>query len=290
MIEIGLTGWGDHDELYAPGVKAGDKLGIYAKHYPVVEIDATFYAIHAADTCRKWAENTPPGFSFVVKAYKGLTGHERKPQRQTAAAEQAENKQLASLMEAFIESIQSLREAGKLKAVLFQYPPWFDCTRLNVETLRATKQLLGQLPAALEFRHSSWFSEAYAARTLSFMRSEGWIHSVCDEPQVEPHSVPAVLQATDERLTIVRMHGRNVEGWSKKGNADWREVRYLYRYSREELLEWKNWLAELQRQSTEICVLFNNNSGGDAASNAKMLMELLGMPTVPMAPKQIELF
>lgn len=287
VIEIGLAGWGDHDSLYGAGVRAGDKLGVYARHFSVVEVDSTFYAIHSPEQCGKWAEQTPEHFRFIVKAYKGLTGHERRPSNQAAEREMEE---LESCLQDFIRSIEPFVDSGKLQAVLFQYPPWFDCTKNNVNRLRLTKQWLGSVPAALEFRHSSWFSEQYASRTLQFMREEGWIHSVCDEPQVEPYSVPTVLQGTHNGATIVRMHGRNREGWINKGNENWREVRYLYRYSREELEQWAEHLVVLEQQSERVCVVFNNNSGGDAAGNAKMLMELLGKPVLPLAPEQLELF
>ncbi|UVI29979.1 DUF72 domain-containing protein [Paenibacillus spongiae] len=281
MIAIGLAGWGDHDELYNPGVRAGDKLTHYAKHFPVVEVDSTYYAIPAAETCRKWADMTPASFSFIVKAYKGLTGHDR---RQPSLAE------LEAAMRSFLESVQPFWEAGKLKAILCQYPPWFDCTRDNVEVLRETKRMIGHLPAALEFRHESWFSDAYRTKTLHFMKREGWIHSICDEPQVPPFSVPTVLQATDAEVTMVRMHGRNISGWSKRGDPNWRAVRYLYRYSRDELREWADRLRLLEQESKEVYVVFNNNSGGDAAANAKELMNLLHMDTLPMAPRQLDLF
>ncbi|MCQ6561960.1 DUF72 domain-containing protein [Paenibacillus mendelii] len=281
MIAIGLAGWGDHDELYNPGVRAGDKLAHYAKHYPIVEVDSTFYAIPSMETCRRWSDMTPPAFSFIVKAYKGLTGHDRSQPGFT---------ELESTMKPFLESIQPFWEAGKLKAVLCQYPPWFDCTRENVQVLRETKSLIGDLPAALEFRHQSWFSDTFRAKTLQFMRSEGWIHSICDEPQVAPFSVPTVLQATHDQVTMVRMHGRNVSGWSQRGNPNWRAVRYLYNYNRSELQEWAEQLRSLEQQTEEICVVFNNNSGGDAASNAKQLMNLLQMDTLPLAPRQLDLF
>ncbi len=134
-------------------------------------------------------------------------------------------------------------------------------------------------PESLEFRHQSWFSPAYRERTLAFMKEQGWIHSICDEPQSGEGSVPVVLEATDPAYTIVRMHGRNAAGWNQGGKPNWREVRYLYRYNREELEEWKRWLAELEEQTGRIGVIFNNNSGGDAAGNAKEMMSLLGLRT-----------
>ncbi|MFC5702557.1 DUF72 domain-containing protein [Cohnella faecalis] len=285
MISIGLAGWGDHDKLYPERLKAKDKLKEYSRHFSTVEVDSSFYAIQPSDRFRRWAEETPDDFRFVVKAYQGLTGH----QRGGVAADQSE------LFGAFRESLQPVLEAGKLTAALFQYPPWFDCTRANVEMLKEARKRMEGIPCALEFRHQSWFRPEYREKTLAFMAGEDWIHSVCDEPQAGEGSVPTVLQATNPGMTIVRMHGRNMSGWSQASAPNWREVRYLYRYGQAELEEWRNNVLELAEQSRDVCVIFNNNSGGDAAENAKQLMAMLGQepigfPEPEPSPEQLDLF
>lgn len=283
MIRIGLAGWGDHEALYPPGTGASDKLRVYGKTFPVVEVDSSFYAIQPQRNFVKWAQETPETFGFVVKAYQGMTGHQRgKPAPESPEATFA----------AFGESIRPLLDAGKLKAVLFQYPPWFDCSRKHVDELRQAKEWMGDVPLALEFRHQSWFEPEMREKTLAFMRREGWVHSVCDEPQAGAGSVPTVAVATHPELTIVRFHGRNAEGWNSGGQPNWRDVRYLYRYSRDELAEWTGRLAQLSEQSKEVCVIFNNNSGGDAAGNALDLAGMLGLgyPGLPEPPEQLELF
>ncbi|WP_336773619.1 DUF72 domain-containing protein [Paenibacillus sp. MMO-58] len=269
-IHIGLAGWGDQDALYGPNVKAKDRLKEYAKHFPLVEVDSSFYAIQPPERFAKWTEETPESLHFIVKAYQGMTGHQRGP----AAAAAANDPD--STFAAFCDSIMPVMEAGRLRAALFQYPPWFDCTRDNVRILRETKRRMEGIPVALEFRHQSWFTEEYRERTLDFMRQEGWVHSVCDEPQAGLGSIPTVLEATDEAMTVVRFHGRNASGWNQGGAPNWRDVRYLYRYNSDELRQWAEYLQQLQQQSEHICVIFNNNSGGDAADNAKQMMALLG--------------
>ncbi|MGO4548336.1 DUF72 domain-containing protein [Paenibacillus sp. 2TAB23] len=290
-IHIGLAGWGDHDQLYTSVTKAGSKLRQYAKHFPLVEVDSTFYAIQSKERFIKWLEDTPATLHFVVKAYQGMTGHQRGPS--VPAAETNE------MFAAFRTMLEPVMEAGRLSAALFQYPPWFDCTQANVRILRETKARMSGFPCALEFRHQSWFTEAYREKTLSFMEQEQWIHSVCDEPQAGIGSIPTVLKATDSEMTVVRFHGRNVSGWNQASAPNWREVRYLYRYSDEELLDWAEKLRLLEQQSKQVNVIFNNNSGGDAAANAKRLMELLGLtrpdgssPNEPPPPvvEQLDLF
>lgn len=283
MIRIGLAGWGDHDALYANVARTQDKLRVYGNTFPIVEVDSSFYAIQPESNYIKWAQETPAHFGFIVKAYQGLTGHQRgKPSHDSVEAAFA----------AFLASIRPLKEAGKLRAVLFQYPPWFDCTKSHVDELRYAKRRMGDMPLALEFRNRTWFESGMRERTLSFMEQEGWAHSICDEPQAGVGSVPIVLAPTHPELTVVRFHGRNAEGWHSSGEPNWRDVRYLYRYNREELAEWAERLGVLREQTKEICVLFNNNSGGDAAANALELAQLLGLgyPELPSVPVQLDLF
>ena len=281
MIYIGVTGWGDHDSLYPAGIKSKDKLSEYSGHFLVVEVDASFYAVQPVRNASKWVRETPEGFRFVVKAYQGMTGHERGD---------IPFKTRNEMFQAFKDSLKPYQDANKLAMVLFQFPPWFECKKENVNYLRYCKKMMGDIPVALEFRNQSWFSNPYRANTLSFMKQEGWIHSIADEPQAGTGSIPIVLEATDSNITLVRMHGRNVHGWNKPNDANWREVRYLYKYNKEELLEWKQRAEKLSQDTKDMIILFNNNSGGDAAGNAKEFQEMLGIEYDGLSPKQLGLF
>ena len=75
MIEIGLTGWGNHDTLYEDLQRKSDKLKTYASHFPVVELDASYYAIQPEHNILKWIRETPERFKFVVKIHQALTLH-----------------------------------------------------------------------------------------------------------------------------------------------------------------------------------------------------------------------
>lgn len=122
------------------------------------------------------------------------------------------------------------------------------------------------------------------------MEQEGWIHSICDEPQAGQGSIPTVLHPTDKLKTLVRFHGRNVHGWTKPKQGNWRDVRYLYKYNKEELEEWIHHVQKLNQSSETIYVLFNNNSGGDAADNAKQFIDMLGIEYRGLAPRQLDFF
>jgi uncharacterized protein YecE (DUF72 family) len=281
LIYIGVTGWGDHDSLYSGQISTRDKLKEYAGHFPVVEVDAAFYAIQPKRNGEKWVNETPQSFQFVVKAYQGMTGHMR-------GEIPFDNKQ--EMFKAFKDSLVPYIESNKLAMALFQFPPWFDCKRENVDYLRWCRSEMGDIPCALEFRHQSWFNVKYFAGTIDFLKKEKWIHSICDEPQAGAGSIPTVLEAIDPEKLLIRFHGRNFFGWQKKNAENWREVRYLYRYNQEELQEWATNMGQLAKESKDIYVLFNNNSGGDAADNAKEMIDLLNIQYEGLAPRQLDLF
>ena len=281
MIYIGLTGWGDHSSLYTTPDSQRDKLTAYSSYFPTVEVDSSFYAIQSRRNVEKWVNDTPKSFRFIVKAYQAMTGHER-------GNIPFPNKK--EVFNAFKESLQPYLESKKLAMVLFQFPPWFNCTKENVDYLRWCKAQMKDIHCALEFRHQSWFYPQFREKTLQFMKSEKWIHSICDEPQAGEGSIPTVLEPTSEDKVLVRFHGRNVHGWQKKNAENWREVRYLYRYNHQELSEWVVHLRELEKACQEVFIVFNNNSGGDAADNAKQLIELLNLNYEDLSPRQMNLF
>ncbi|UED76130.1 DUF72 domain-containing protein [Brevibacillus sp. DP1.3A] len=280
-IQVGVCGWGDQHELYVQGVRNRDKLSVYASHFPIVEVDSSFYAILPQRNYESWVKDTPERFGFIVKPHQGMTGH----QRGDASGSRRE------LFRQFEESIQPVVEADKLKALLFQFPPWFDCTREHVQYVTACRQAMQAYPFAVEFRHQSWFESRYSERTLDFLHKIEATHVVCDEPQVGKGSVPIVPAVTKPSLALVRFHGRNKAGWRDPGEGqNWRDVRYLYRYNETELAEWVEHIRLLERETDEVCILFNNNSGGDAAANAKQFSEMLGLAPTGLNPRQMDLF
>lgn len=282
MIQIGLTGWGDHPEVYSPHSSSRDKLKDYSGHFPVVELDASFYAIQPQRNIEKWIKDTPDSFQFVVKAYQGMTGHHR-----GALPFESEDE----MFDLFSQSIRPLKEAGKLAMVLVQFPPWFDCQKKNVEEIRLIKERLEEFEIAIEFRHQSWYHMNFREGTLSFLRENGFIHSICDEPQAGEGSIPLVPISTNKEKVLFRLHGRNVHGWRNPGDDEqWRRVRYLYDYNKEELKQISKTATLLEKQSDRVYVLFNNNSGGHAASNAKQFQKILGISYDGLAPKQLDLF
>ncbi|SEN72172.1 DUF72 domain-containing protein [Lihuaxuella thermophila] len=280
-IQVGVCGWGDHD-LYPPGTPSRDKLAIYAGHFPVVEVDSTYHAIAPAERMERWALETPDSFRFVVKAYRELTGHGR--------MERAPVRSWPQLVEEMKTSLQPMVKAGKLTMLLFQFPPWYDCTQKHVKYIRRLREAFMDMPMAIEFRNQSWFRPAYHDRTLKFLEGEKLIHVICDEPQAGEGSVPIVPVVTHPELSLIRFHGRNREGWNNTGQPNWRDVRYAYRYSDEELAEWAERVHQLKKEVKQLTLLFNNNSQGDAVDSAKKMIQRLNLTFKGLAPRQLEFF
>ncbi|OEC03016.1 hypothetical protein GY31_04715 [Lysinibacillus sphaericus] len=281
MIRIGLTGWGDHPSLYSGVTASKDKLFDYAGHFLTVEVDTSFYAIPSVDNVRKWCELTPDSFRFVIKAYQGMTGHLR-------GEIPFESKN--DMFNAFIECANEFKRHGKLAMVLAQFPPWFDCQSKNVQYLLYIRQQLKEFNVAIEFRNRTWYADKLVQQTMDFLKEHQFIHTICDEPQAGIGSVPFYPEVTANRA-LVRIHGRNIHGWRNTGNMEnWRKVRFLYDYNKEELQQLGQHIQAIQPKVQELFVLFNNNSGLHAAKNAKELQELLAIRDVGLAPKQLNMF
>ncbi len=282
MIKIGLTGWGDHPTLY--DVRSKYRLTDYSSYFPVVEHDATFYAIPSAASVAKWLSETPASFQFIVKAYQGMTGHIKK--------EDSPYESVREMFEQFRLAITPIYEAKKLAFILFQFPPWLVCNETNARILYYMKQQYPDFPMAVEFRHLSWFTGPCRGRTLATLQQLGLIHTICDEPQIGEKCIPRLPVVTNEEIAFFRFHGRHKEGWENRfpTREMWRKVRYLYNYSEEELQQLRSEIVEVHTKVETTYVIFNNNSGHHAALNAQQLQQMLGVTYDNLASQQLRLF
>lgn len=170
-------------------------------------------------------------------------------------------------------ALEPLRKAGKLGAILLQYPDWFTISRANKEAILRARELLPDDRLAVEFRSALWMAERNRAETLKFLADNGLVYVSVDEPQGFPSSIPPVAEATTEALAVVRFHGRNAENWKKPGLTA--AERFDYRYTQPELLEWVPKIRKLSHEAREVHVLMNNCYGDKAVQNAREISELL---------------
>lgn len=269
-------------------MNAEERLRFYARHFPLTEIDSTYYAPPSPQQTRLWAQRTPDAFRFDVKAYSLLTGHPTRPQslwrdiRDQLAPEVAEKrniyaKHLAAdaLEEAwrrFREALVPLHETGRLGCVLFQYPPWFGPRTDARREIAALRERLPDYRICVEFRSPRWLSEERdRERTLSLLKDLDLIHVCVDAPPAS--GLPAVFAVTNPELLVVRFHGRADATWSARTATAAERFRYLY--TDEELQELARPVAEAAAQARESHLLMNNCYRDYSVRNAAQLHDLL---------------
>ena len=278
-ILVGTCNWVDHEEFY-PGELRGrrqrERLAYYARYFPLVEIDSSFYGIPTPDRVAGWVARTPDDFLFNIKAYRSLTGHEReqgRPRLPTAEEERA-----------FLEALAPLRESGKLGALHYQYPPWVVSGPAGREALlRARDRHPGDV-IAVEFRHRSWFEGERLAETEDLLRELDCTLVGVDAPQLGTGTAPPHLAVTSPRLVLVRFHGRNYQTWYRKVATTGERFDYLYPPS--ELEQWVPAIQAAADQGVPVHVLMNNNRSNYAVVNGFDMAHLLGLGT-PRPPEPI---
>jgi uncharacterized protein YecE (DUF72 family) len=267
---------------------AGARLGYYARHFRLVEVDATYYSLLPPSAARGWLEHTPEGFLFDVKAFPVFTGHPIDVARlpadlKGAFAGLAPNGRVypdrlpeelrAELERRFVELVEPLQAEGRLGCVMAQFPPWFSATRGNARRLEALRERLGDLPVSIEFRHASWLVPERQGRMRDLLKAQGYFYVCVDEPAARIGGVPPVALVADPRLALVRFHGRNREGWEKRGATV--HERFDYLYAPDELAGWLDPLRQLAQAAESVHAVFNNCLRNYAVLGAKGMAALL---------------
>jgi uncharacterized protein YecE (DUF72 family) len=165
-----------------------------------------------------------------------------------------------------------LRDAGKLGAILLQFPPWFPIGRARREHILACAQRAAPNRVCVEFRNRTWMAEDNQRETLDFLASHRLPYVCVDMPQGYPSSIPPVLAATSD-LAVVRMHGH-----SKKWTSKEIREKFGYRYSDAELDDWAGRIRGLAEDADLTHVLFNNCYRDWAHVNAQQLTSRLAAP------------
>jgi uncharacterized protein YecE (DUF72 family) len=288
-VRVGTASWTDRTLIeagwYPPEANTPEKrLRYYASQFPLVEVDSAYYALPAEQTARAWAERTPAGFTFNVKAFRLLTQHPTPVKalpadlREAAAKTGKERVYLKDVdpeladqaWERFLAALEPLRGAGKLGALLFQYPPWFPISRASKEYILTCAQRAAPRRVCVEFRNYTWMSEKNQRETLDFLAEHKLAYVCVDMPQGYPSSIPPVVAATSD-LAVVRMHGHS-DKWTSPNISE----KYGYKYSDEELDEWAGKVRHLAGEAELTHVLFNNCYRDYAHVNAQQLAARLG--------------
>lgn len=237
--------------FYPKGIRERDMLSEYARSFPVVEINSTYYAVPKPEMFLSMARRTPPEFLFNVKAYRELT-HE------TGRAE---------AFDEFRKAIRPLEDHGKLGSILLQFPWAFKNTAESRNYLKGAAARLEALDTVIEFRHVSW----QAKETFEMLKSLGLGYCCVDEPRLKGLMAPAAVVTGD--VGYIRFHGRNAENWWGKDRAAWQ--RYDYLYNEDELREWVPKVDDMSGKADRVYVIFNNHFKGQAPANARAFERML---------------
>jgi uncharacterized protein YecE (DUF72 family) len=286
-ILVGTASWTDKSLLKSgwyprSATTATERLGYYAENFPLVEVDSTYYWPPSEENSERWVERTPDHFTFNVKAFSLMTGHPtkadalykdlRKPEdKKNLYPKDLEPAVIDEIWDRFLSALRPLVEAGKLGAVLFQFPPWFTISRKNKEYVLECARRAEPLRICVEFRNKSWMTDDNKDETLDLLEGNGIPYVCVDMPQGFKSSIPPVVAATSD-LAVIRFHGHNAEEW-ESGSV---QRRFRYLYSDEELREWVPRLQQLAADSDTTHVLMNNCYRDYAQQNASKLAELLG--------------
>jgi len=300
MIVIGTSGYSFPDwvgEFYPIHTERSRMLDFYAKQFPAVEVNSTYYRIPPPSTMHAMERKTPPGFEFVVKTHHDMT------HKQSLDPE---------LYDSLQRAVAPLQDAGKLSGLLAQFPQGFHRTSEHERFLLDLKRRLPDSPLFVEFRHDSWIADDL----FPWLREHGLRFVSVDEPDL-PGLIGPYARATGD-LAYVRFHGRNKRTWhmprpgerapapgavpaaSRRGTAaldpslgplfagtpdtpparkvserDRPLLRYDYLYSEDELKEWVGKIRELATTTKKTFVFFNNCHAGQAATSAKLMRRLL---------------
>ena len=290
-IRIGTASWTDRTLLASgwyprPVDTPAKRLRFYAEHFPLVEVDSGYYAVPAERTATLWAERTPAHFTFNVKAFSLFTQHptrvaalpaDLRPAvehlgKDTVYLKDVPAEVTDQAWDRFGSALAPLREAGKLGAILLQFPPWFAISRGNKEYILACAQRAAPDRVCIEFRNHTWLSERNREETLQFLSAHQLPYVCVDMPQGYRNSIPPVLAATAD-LAVIRFHGHS-EKWESKDIHE----RFGYRYGTEELTEWAPKVQGLAEQAGIMHVVFNNCYRDYAQVNAAELADLLRQP------------
>jgi uncharacterized protein YecE (DUF72 family) len=268
VIRVGTAGWSyaDWEGIVYPAVKPRgfQHLTHLARFVQCVEVNSSFYALPRAEHAEGWLERIQdrPGFRFTAKVHQDFS-HGPLPSAAARGAWDAHAR-------AYLEGLEPLVRAGRLAALLLQFPASFVRSPQGEQRLERCSELLTAsacCPLVVELRHRSWFEPPALARLAGLGLSVAHL----DLPAAPDHA-PDWHEPTGA-LGYLRLHGRNGGAWFRPGAG--RDARYDYLYGPREMDELAAKARRLAGRCDETYVITNNHFEGKALANALDLRALL---------------
>lgn len=304
-IRIGTCSWADRGLVasgwYPPSARtAAARLAFYGAAFDTVEVDSTFYAIPEQASAFQWAARTPPGFLFNVKAWGLFTWHSVKyetlpewvrheiPRPESGRLDfQGLPRELRPVLwKRFTSALEPLRTMDRMGYLLFQLPPKASFSPVMMRYLERVAEVTPPFRTAVEVRNRSWMEKGNRESFLSLLKGANMAYVAVDEPELD-WTVGRDYPVTATWGAVARFHGRNREGWTKKGATV--AEKFRYNYSDGELLSWEGAVRDAAERAGKVFLMFNNCYRDYAVKNALRMKCLLGVACSPGEGVQGEL-
>lgn len=287
-IRIGTSGWsypsgnGTWNGVFYPTGRKGrgrgklDELAFYAEHFDTVEINSTFYRTPSPATAKSWAQRTPRNFEFSLKLFQKFTHPEMYEKATGTDSWDLGRKDV----DEFRAAIDPLASAGKLGALLAQFPASFKNEPDSRGYLEWLLENFRDYMVAVELRHKSWSDDPLDTLQLLDRFAAAWTQ--IDEPKFR-FSIRQNLLPNVRTLYYLRLHGRNAKQWWKHEKS---EDRYNYLYSSEELEPFAEAAETASRKVKKAYLYANNHFSAQSVANAAILKHKTGQPLEGEYPEE----
>lgn len=259
-VYIGPAGWMYDDWegiVYPlPTEPKFDPLVSLTQYFNLVEVNSSFYRPPTQQTTLKWVERVKksPDFIFTYKLWQAYTHH-----RESSPG--AQDEKLVK------QGLDVLKKHDRLGAVLMQFPWSFKNMPENQSWLKKLLTIYREYNPVVEVRHNSWNNDDF----LTFLKDHGAAFANIDQPVIG-NSIGLTSFASD-KLSYLRLHGRNFKNWFAKDASV--TSRYNYLYSEQELKSIIKTIENLIENSSKTFIIFNNHYRGQAVVNALQTIFLL---------------
>ena len=289
-VHVGTSGWsyptgdGTWNGIFYPpkgrrprGSGKFDELRFYAEHFDTVEVTSSFYRIPSVATTKSWAQRTPAGFEFALKLFQTFT-HPEMFQKATGGdpldLDQRD-------VDEFRRAIEPLARAGKLGALLAQFPASFKNEPNARGYLEWLLERFREYELAIELRHKTWSDDPVETLKLLGEFGAAWVQ--IDEPKFKL-SIRQNLLPNVKTFYYLRLHGRNAAKW---WNHEKSEDRYNYLYSPNELAPIAEAVEDAAREVKKAYIYANNHFSAKSVTNAAILKYQLGQDVPGEYPEEM---
>jgi uncharacterized protein YecE (DUF72 family) len=301
-ILVGTASWSDPgfvERWYPKKMPAGERLGWYAQHFELVEVNSTFYSVPEPRMVERWCAATPDQFTFDMKLHQLFSFHSTPAKLLPPDLQQYANTDTKgnvkstpdlqqALLKVFLRATSVLADAGKLGALLLQLSPAFSPRKHQLNELEPLIEMLAGYDLAIEFRNRNWAVSEQFQSTIDFVRKHRAIFVNVDAPESDHFTVmPSDAdEVTNPNLAYLRLHGRNAKAYTTGKTV---AARFNYDYSEQEIAEISDRGNRLAEKTRDVHVIFNNNNLDYAPRAALRLRKALNQ-IIKTPAETLELF